>query len=93
MTAPRDRFGAHDRDRLGTGDLNECFESFGELRCGHVVGVTAEGCVSPTGVDGVFARVATATERLQMCVADAGGVKRGFKHVCVELRAVARFWD
>ena len=55
MAAPRDGFGAHDGGGSGACDLGEGGEAFGEVRRGHVVGVTAEGCVAPAGVDGVFA--------------------------------------
>ncbi len=91
VAAPGDGFGAHDGGRSCACYFGEGGEAFGKLRGGHVVGIAAEGCVAPAGVDGVFAGVAAAAEGFQMRVIDVGGAERGCQCVGIELRNVARF--
>lgn len=93
MATPGDGFCAHDGGWGGRGDLREFGEAFGELRGGHVIGVTAERRVAPAGVDGIFAAVTAAAEGFQMRVSDAGCVERGCQFFGVELGDVAGFGD
>lgn len=72
VTAPWDGFGAHDGGGSVAGNFDQGGEAFGELRSGHVVGVSAERGVAPADVDGVLAAATAASERFEMGVGDAG---------------------
>ena len=90
MATPGNGFSAHDGRACCACNLNEDVEAFGELRRDHVVGVSAEGCVSPSGVDGIFAAMAAASEGFDVRVSDACGVEQSGERVGVELWNMAR---
>ena len=93
VAAPGDGFGTHDGGGGSGGDLSEGVEAFGELGSGHVVGVSAKGCVAPAGVGGVFAAVTAAAEVFHVGVVDGCCVEGGCEGFGVELRDVAGFGD
>jgi hypothetical protein len=51
MTPPKDGFGAHDDGNALCSKCNELHDRVLERRSTHVVGVPAEGRVSPSGAD------------------------------------------
>src|SRR2546430_10149774 len=73
MAPPGDRLRAHDRRRLPPGELDERLEAPGELRGLHIVGVPAEGRVSPAEVDRARARLPEAPEAGHEGIGDTGG--------------------
>jgi hypothetical protein len=68
VTAPGNGFRAHDCGSLVPRQLNQLFEGDFKLRSLHVVGKSAEACISPGGIDGVTACMPQAAERRHMQV-------------------------
>ena len=66
VTAPRNRFGAHDRRGLESGELEKIFQRLVELSGLHVVGVGPETRVPPQSVVRIAAPPAPATQRREM---------------------------
>jgi hypothetical protein len=90
VTSPGHRFGAQDGGSPCSRDLDQFFETFGELRSGQVIGVTAKGRIAPARVDRVLARVPPAAELGKVRVSDSGILQSLLESVSLELRAVAR---
>ena len=51
MTAPRQRFRAHQCDPVVFRELNQFFDLFLKFRRLHVIGVASKRCIPPTGVN------------------------------------------
>src|SRR4026209_2103765 len=72
MTAPRQRFGAHQCDPVLLRELNQFFDLFPEFRRLHVISVASKRCIPPTGVDRIRFGVTQATQSGHVNVAQAG---------------------
>ena len=57
--------------RLVARQLEQAFNSLPEFVSAHVVGITAERGVAPTGIDGILLRVTQAAQSFQVYVLDA----------------------
>ena len=71
MTLPRDSFGAYDRGGHRRCKVRQPGQALTEGVRLHVVRVASKVGVFPTGIDGVFARVAEASKSGQMRVLDS----------------------
>src|SRR5260370_33969554 len=63
MAAPRHRFRAHDGGALLARQFQQTRKTGAKFLGGHVVGVAAEGSVTPAEIGGIFFGVAEAAER------------------------------
>lgn len=70
VTAPPERFCAHDRSTLAPRELRERSERSSELRAVHVIRIAPEGGVPPGSVWGIGARLAPAAELGQPSIFD-----------------------
>lgn len=89
MTTPRHRLGAHQRHAFMFCQFYQECQVLREF-CGlHVIGVTAEGSVSPTGIDRLRSCVTEPSHARSMFIMDAGGLQRRRQVIPVELRVMA----
>ena len=59
MTMPPDRFRAHDRGRSGRfRQVQQVFDPRRKFRRSHVIGITTESSIVPSGINGVLFRPA-----------------------------------
>ena len=88
--APRGKpLGAHDRrDPLARCGL-EAVQPLPKVLRLHVIGVSAERGVHPSGVRGILARVASPAELAEVPVSDVGGLQRPPQRRLLVLRIVA----
>lgn len=89
MTAPPDRFGAHDRRPQPSGYHQEFKQALRKLFACHVVRVAAESQVSPCGIGGIWRRFAPPAESRQPEVRPVVPGETGLKGGLVELRMAA----
>ena len=83
MTAPPDRFRAHERSwpnfvrksanrtDSSCGEMEKAIDAFAKLFCLHVIGVTAECFVTPRAISRIRFRFPTAAELRKMFVTDS----------------------
>src|SRR2546427_365887 len=90
MAAPRYGLGAHQCDSLSRSLFDEAGQIVGKFWGPHVVGVTAEGSVSPSRIQGNRMRAAESSQAGNVFIADAIGRERDRQGIAVELRVVAR---
>lgn len=76
MAAPGNRFGAHEDTPLSVCHFRDLLNVLGELRGLHVICVAAKREIVPSGVGGIRARMAQATETRKMDIGNIGRLKR-----------------
>ncbi|MET3139271.1 acyl-CoA synthetase (AMP-forming)/AMP-acid ligase II [Undibacterium sp. GrIS 1.2] len=90
VAAPGYRFGAHQRDAVISGELDDTREVRGEIGRLHVVGITTKRRVALGGVGRVRCRRPKAAEAACVGVPDVRGGQRRRQGILVELWVVAR---
>jgi hypothetical protein len=91
MTTPPHGFCAHDRSGSSAGSKTEkALNTFAELFCLHVIGVTAERFIAPSCIGGILPWFSSATKLGKMFVENSGFAQRARKHLSVELRITPR---
>src|SRR5713226_5095637 len=90
MTAPRHCFRAHDYGVFLTRQVQQMRKGVAKFVGGHVVGVTAEGKVTPAEVYGIFFCVPEPAETFHVQVVDSLLATRSRKRIGIELRDAPR---
>lgn len=90
MAAPRHGFRTHQRQTLLFRQVDQFIDGGVELRCLHVVGVTAERKVSPPLVRRVRRGATQTTETGSVPITDSDRGQRGGQVFPIELRVVSR---
>ena len=85
VTAPGHRFGAHDGGVLTMSAFFKLGQARAKGRGRHIVSVPTKGGVAPAGVRRILPRMAQATERFQMKVADASALEGAGKLITAKL--------
>ena len=90
MTAPGDRFGAHDHGSTGGSDLDELAQVLGERGSLHVIRVAAKAGILPAGIEGILASVPESSESGQVDVPDVVLFERRGELILAEMRMASR---
>src|ERR1035437_1574630 len=90
MTAPGNRFGAHQDTTLSARQVCYPLDVVGKLRRLHVIRIAAKRQIAPTGVWRIRSRVAQSSEARKMHIGNFNRVQCCGERVLIELGIVAR---